>query len=82
MVNDLSNWYKKSSATWKRIPCTPFSAIFHCHSRILLSARKQRTKKALNLTSCAPGDPAKCVLIDIYMTISIVVGTGCNFPHG
>ena len=24
----------------------------------------------------------ECVLIDITVTISIAVGTGCNFPHG
>ena len=24
----------------------------------------------------------ECVLIDIIVTITIVVGTGCNFPHG
>ena len=24
----------------------------------------------------------ECVLIDIIVTISIAVGTGCNFPHG
>ena len=34
------------------------SATLHYQNRILASARKQRTEKALKLTLCAPGDRA------------------------
>ena len=30
---------------------------------------------------CVLSRPTECVLIDIIVTISIAIGTGCNFPH-
>ena len=57
----LSNRYKKSFVIWKLIPRAPFSAILHYHDRILASAIKWRTKKALKWTHCASGDPMECI---------------------
>ena len=38
--------------------CTLGSILsLHYHDRIVASARKRRTKKALKWTHCAPGDP-------------------------
>ena len=31
---------------------------------------------------CVLSRPTECVLIDIIVTISIAIGTGCNFPQG
>ena len=30
---------------------------------------------------CVLSRPTECVLMDIIVTISIAIGTGCNFPH-
>ena len=36
--------------------------------------------KPITIRNCALS--TECVLIDIIVTISTAVGTGCNFPHG